>query len=153
MVFSVKILAASGTTYLVNRGVCSFTWSALSVSKGNHGECSVPSFSNFKAIQHQAGSVRKVAIATYLHVVHLYRKGSSGEAVSSETVGGGEKGIVEGIRVIYGRVRATKLKRRVTAVLEQLSPTYCQPSCEPEIADNVKFWPTSSCKDPIPSQR
>lgn len=54
----------------------------------------------------------------------------------------------EGPGLYKGSDRATRPRRRVTALDQLLS--VCRPSREPEVADNVKFWPAEL--DPVSSK-
>jgi hypothetical protein len=153
MAFGANPFTIPRTTYLVNGGVCSFTWSPLSAPSCNPRESPIPSFSSCQPIQHR-WRYEKAAITTYLYVVHLCYKLSSAEVISQEKVGVGEEGDNgEGSGLYMGSGRATKLGcSHGTAGSYQLSSTVrsCRPCCEPEIADNAKFWPELV---PVPSQR
>lgn len=93
----------------------------------------------------------KVAITTYLHVVHLCCNYRRRRWFRRRRWGLVRKGIIERIRCYIWAVavrRSWGARSRHRLVLGQLSSTVrlCRSRCEPEIAENVKFWP-------VPSQR
>jgi len=86
-----------------------------------------------------------VAITTHLHIVHLCHKVSSGEAVPSRVVRAGGKETEERSRGYIwagpgGPSGGVESRLCTGTTLVHLS----WQSRGPEIADEVKFWPTAS---------